>query len=260
MLALFVAYQRRRTRTDGSPLIELSLFGYKSFTGGLLVNLLFMGGVIGFFLVFTLYMQVGLGYSVLRSGLTGIPWGAVVPVFAGVGAGVLAPKVGRPVMQIGLLLAITALVWLVWIVGREDVTSLKMAPALAVGGAGMGLVVAPMLDFTLADVPIADAGSASGIYNSIQQIGSAIGIAGIGALFFAQTGSTQPSPATYTPPFQHARVWCRSRCHPIVQQTQTINFHVNELILTNWYISPTGTTRTRSARDPADRAGHQKCS
>ncbi|WP_217561595.1 MFS transporter [Streptomyces sp. GbtcB6] len=214
VLALFVAYQRRRTRTDGSPLIELSLFGYKSFTGGLLVNLLFMGGVIGFFLVFTLYMQVGLGYSVLRSGLTGIPWGAVVPVFAGVGAGVLAPKVGRPVMQIGLLLAITALVWLVWIVGREDVTSLKTAPALALGGAGMGLVVAPLLDFTLADVPIADAGSASGIYNSIQQIGSAIGIAGIGALFFAQTGSTRPSPATYTPPFQHA-LWLTIACFAV---------------------------------------------
>ncbi|MFD6885482.1 MFS transporter [Streptomyces sp. NPDC059957] len=203
VLAAFTAHQKRRTRTTGSPLIELSLFRYKSFSGGLLVNLLFMGGVVGYFLVFTLYLQTGLGFSVMRSGLTNLPWGLMVPVFAGVSAGLLAPKLGRPVLQIGLTLDIIAMLTLMWTTNSGDVTSVKLIPALLIGGIGMGLVVAPLLDFTLADVPVADAGSASGLYNTIQQVGSAIGIAGLCAFFFSRTGHHLPGPATYNPALQH---------------------------------------------------------
>ncbi|MCX4782715.1 MFS transporter [Streptomyces sp. NBC_01264] len=203
VLAAFVAHQKRRTRTTGSPLIELSLFRYKSFSGGLLVNLLFMGGVVGYFLVFTVYLQTGLGFSVMRSGLTNLPWGLMVPVFAGVAAGVLAPKLGRPVLQAGLILDIIAMLTLMWTVGCGEVTTVKLIPALLIGGIGMGLVVAPLLDFTLADVPVADAGSASGLYNTIQQVGSAIGIAGLGAFFFSRAGHHVPGPATYDPALQH---------------------------------------------------------
>ncbi|GAA4984677.1 MFS transporter [Kitasatospora paranensis] len=203
VLAAFVAQQRRRTRTAGSPLVELGLFRHRSFAGGLLVNLLFMGGAIGFFLVLTVFLQTGLGFSVLRSGLTGIPWGLLVPVFAGVGAGVLAPRLGRPVLQLGLVLDIVAMLVLMWTVGRGDVTSVALVPALAIGGAGMGLVVAPLLDFTLADVPVADAGSASGLYNTVQQIGSALGVAGLGAFFLGRTGHAVPGATAFGPAFQH---------------------------------------------------------
>ncbi|MFI5865365.1 MFS transporter [Streptomyces sp. NPDC051546] len=203
VLAAFAAHQRRRTRTTGSPLIELGLFRYKSFSGGLLVNLLFMGGVVGYFLVFTVYLQTGLGFSVMRSGLTNLPWGFMVPVFAGVSAAVLAPRLGRPVLQIGLVLDIVAMLTLMWTVGSGEVTTLRLVPALLIGGIGMGLVVAPLLDFTLADVPVTHAGSASGLYNTIQQVGSAIGIAGLGAFFFSRTGHHVPGPATYDPALQH---------------------------------------------------------
>jgi EmrB/QacA subfamily drug resistance transporter len=180
----FVAYQRRRTR---SPLVELSLFRHRSFTGGLLVSLLFMGGVIGFFLVLTVYLQVGLGFSVLRSGLTGIPWGFAVPTFAGISVALLAPRLGRTVLQLGLGLVIAAMVGLMWTVraGGAEVSSLSLAPALFLGGVGMGLCVALVFDFALAEVPVGAAGSASGLLNTVQQIGGAIGIAAIGALFFS---------------------------------------------------------------------------
>lgn len=183
VFAAFVAYQRRRTT---SPLVELSLFRHRSFTGGLLVSLLFMGGVIGFFLVLTVYLQVGLGFSVLRSGLTGIPWGFAVPTFAGISVALLAPRLGRTVLQLGLALVIAAMFGLMWTVrsGGADVSSLSLAPALFLGGVGMGLCVALIFDFALAEVPVGAAGSASGLLNTVQQVGGAIGIAAIGALFF----------------------------------------------------------------------------
>lgn len=196
VFVLFVAYQQRRT---DSPLVELSLFRHRSFTGGLLVSLLFMGGVIGFFLVLTVYLQVGLGFSVLRSGLTGIPWGFAVPMFAGISAALLAPKLGRTVLQIGLALVVVAMVGLIWTVDARgaDVTSLSLAPSLFLGGIGMGFGVALLFDFTLADVPVRDAGSASGLVNTVQQVGGAVGVAAIGALFFGLVpgGGTDAVPA-----------------------------------------------------------------
>jgi len=181
VLAGFVAYQRRRL---DSPLVVLALFRHRSFSGGLLVSLLFFGGVLGYFLIFTVYLQVGLGFSVLRAGLAGIPWGAAVPLFAGVSLGVFAPRLGRSVLQAGLVLVTASMIWQMVLAG-PGVTVLSLAPALVVGGAGMGLIVALLFDYTLADVPVRDAGSASGVSATVQQVGAAIGIAVIGAVFFA---------------------------------------------------------------------------
>ncbi|MFC0528104.1 MFS transporter [Phytohabitans kaempferiae] len=181
VLAGFVAYQRRRV---DSPLVVLDLFRHRSFAGGLLVSLLFFGGVMGYFLVFTVYLQSGQGFSVLRAGLAGIPWGAAVPLFAGLSLGLFAPRLGRSALQLGLLLVTASMVWQMALAG-PDVSVLSLAPALVVGGAGMGLIVALLFDFTLADVPVRDAGSASGLGTTVQQVGAAVGIAAIGAVFFA---------------------------------------------------------------------------
>jgi EmrB/QacA subfamily drug resistance transporter len=191
VLGGFVAYQRRRT---DSPLVVLDLFRHRSFSGGLLVSLLFFGGVMGYFLVFTVYLQAGLGFSVLRAGLAGIPWGAAVPLFAGVSLGLFAPRLGRSALQIGLLLVTVSMAWQMVLAG-PGVTVLSLAPALVVGGAGMGLIVALLFDFTLADVPVRDAGSASGLGTTVQQVGAAVGIAAIGAVFFAQPPTSQLSEA-----------------------------------------------------------------
>ena len=69
-----------KARKDGSPLVELSLFKVKSFAAGIAVQLTFGIGLGIFFLVWTLYMQMGLGWSALRAGLTGIPFSIAVSV------------------------------------------------------------------------------------------------------------------------------------------------------------------------------------
>ncbi len=188
VLAGFVAHQNVRRHRGVSPMLDTRLFRYRSLNGGLLTLLLFMGAVIGFFLVFTVYLQNGLGYGVLHAGLTGIPWGSGVPLCACLSAGVLTPKVGRVGVQVGILLTIAGMLGLLWTVRDADATTWQFVPALFVGGAGMGLVVAALIDFTLSEVPIESAGSASGLYNTVQQLAAALSLAGIATVFFNQLG------------------------------------------------------------------------
>ena len=204
VLVTFVVHQSIRRRRGAAAMLDTGLFRYRSFNAGLLTLLLFIGGVVGFFLIFTVYLQNGLGYGVLHAGLTGIPWGIGVPLFAGLSAGVLTAKLGRVGVQIGILLTIAGMLGLIWTVS-EHATSWQLAPALFVGGAGMGLVVAALVDFTLSEVPVASAGSASGLYNTVQQLGAALSLAGIATIFFDRLG-TAPQPAAFTAAL-HTTLW-----------------------------------------------------
>ncbi len=174
--------EKRRTE---SPLIPLSLFSHRSFRGGLAVSLFFMAGVMPFFLINTLYLQIGQGYSVLAAGLTGVVWGFAVPLFTFVSARFITPRIGRLGLQIGLVMLIVGMALLIGAIRlNDDINTLVLAPGLIIGGAGMGMTFAPLLTYTLNDVPSNDAGSASGVFNTIQQVGSVIGIALSGMVFF----------------------------------------------------------------------------
>lgn len=186
VFAALVWYERVKTRRDGSPLIELSLFRIKSFFSGVSVHLAF-GVVTGlFFLVWTLYMQVGLGWSVLRAGLTGIPFSIATTIAAGISVQVLVPRFGRKVLQAGALIMGAGMVLYGWMADRlgQEITSLQMIPPLLVIGLGMGLIVAPLVNAALAEVPLANAGSASGLITTMLQVGQALGLAMTSVFFF----------------------------------------------------------------------------
>ncbi|MFJ3162175.1 MFS transporter [Streptomyces kanasensis] len=185
VFAAFVAYERHKARRDGSPLVELSLFRVKSFAAGVAVQLTF-GIALGiFFLVWTLYMQLGLGWSALRAGLTGVPFSIAVSVAAGLSVQKLVPRFGRRVLQAGALTMVAGIGLYVWEAERYGmgITSWQMALPLVVMGLGMGLVVAPLTDAVLSDVPREHAGSASGIVNSVMQLGNALGLGLVSVVF-----------------------------------------------------------------------------
>jgi EmrB/QacA subfamily drug resistance transporter len=190
VLVGFVYYQRWRQRRDGSPLVALNLFKHRSYSAGNLVSLVFFAVMGSYFLVFTLFLQQGLGYSVLRAGLTGLPWSVSTPLFAGIGAAVLTPKFGRAVLAAGALIMAAGIALIIVTVSRygPDLHPWQLIPALFIGGAGMGMVLAPVFDFVLSDVPEEDAGSASGVFSATEQVGFAAGIALIGVLFFGLLG------------------------------------------------------------------------
>ncbi|MGW4895272.1 MFS transporter [Kitasatospora sp. NPDC004240] len=212
VFALFVAYERVKARRDGSPLVELSLFRVKSFAAGIGVQLTF-GVVSGiFFLVWTLYMQLGLGWSPLRAGTTGIPFSIAVSTAAGLSVQKLVPRFGRKVLQAGAL--VMAVGVLLYIAEAErygaGIAPWQMALPLVVMGAGMGLIVAPITDAVLAEVPREHAGSASGLINTVNQLGLALGLGLVSVAFFGVLDEAAPGTAAgvaYGEAFTHALWW-----------------------------------------------------
>jgi EmrB/QacA subfamily drug resistance transporter len=191
VLALFVLYERRKGQRGDSPLVELSLFQFRSFASGIVTNLTFATTLGVFFLVWALYMQLGLGWTPLHAGLTGIPFSIGVSAAAGMSVQFLVPKFGRKVVQFGVLLMGGGMVLYIEMAKHLDLSfaSWQMALPLLVTGIGMGLVVAPIFDLILTDVPVRDAGSASGLLNTSQQLGQAFGIALTALVFFNLMGT-----------------------------------------------------------------------
>ncbi|MEN8656235.1 MFS transporter [Streptomyces sp. 21So2-11] len=186
VFAIFVRYEQYKVRKDGSPLVELSLFKVKSFAAGTAVQLTF-GVALGiFFLVWTLYMQVGLGWSALRAGTTGIPFSIAVSVAAGISVQKLVPRFGRKVLQAGALTMVAGLLIYIWEADRYGMAihSWQMALPLVVMGVGMGLIVAPLTEAVLSEVPRGHSGSASGLINTMQQTGNALGLGLVSVVFF----------------------------------------------------------------------------
>ena len=212
VFAALVAYEKRKAARDGSPLVELSLFKVKSFAAGIAVQTVFGVGLGIFFLVWTLYMQVGLGWSVLRAGLTGVPFSIAVSAAAGMSVQMLVPRFGRKVLQAGALIMAAGVLLYIWEAERYgmSIASWQMALPLVVMGAGMGLIVAPLTDAILSEVPREHSGSASGLINTVQQMGNALGLGLVSVVFFGSMSDHLPRPEVgpaFVDAFQNALVW-----------------------------------------------------
>ena len=190
VLAAFALWERRKKTTDGSPLVDLVLFRHRAFVAGLLVAGTFFMGIPAFFLTFSIYLQIGLGFTALHAGLTTIPF-AVGSALASTASVRLAPRLGRGILSLGALLLAAGMAGIIWTVDRYDggVHSWQLLPALAVCGIGLGCVIAPLVNIVIAGVHRQDAGSASGVLNTVQQLGGAVGVALIGVIFFGLLGS-----------------------------------------------------------------------
>ncbi|WP_245677955.1 MFS transporter [Nocardia acidivorans] len=186
--AAFVVYERRRARTVGSPLIDLDLFRSRPFTVGLASWLLFWIGMGGFFLIWTLFMQAGLGWSPMRAGLTSVFFAVGAGIGAGTSVSVLAPRFGRWVLMAGGLVTAAGFGLYGWMAAHygSDFASWQMVLPLIVTGTGFGIVVAPTIDMLLGQIPDREAGAASGLLNTGQQLGMALGVALVGIIFFGQ--------------------------------------------------------------------------
>ena len=198
VLALFIWWQKRKDKKDGSALIAPALFKAPSFIKGLVMNVVFQGAMIGFFLPFTLLLQVGLGYEVILAAVTGIPTAVGIAFSVGFFGQKLIPRLGRYALTLGSVVMLTGLVTTYLIVKANgiDTTGWHLIPGLFLTGSGMGLVMAPIFALTLNDVDVKHAGSASGVLSAVQQLGAAIGVALIGVVFFGQL--TANSNASFT--------------------------------------------------------------
>jgi|HubBroStandDraft_6_1064221.scaffolds.fasta_scaffold15189_4 EmrB/QacA subfamily drug resistance transporter len=203
MLLLFVLYERSLP-SSRFPLVQLSLFRIRSFSVGVAISAVFIAGIPAFFFTFSLMVQVGLGFSALNAGLTTIPW-SLASAVASVMSTRLAPRLGKWTIAIGsglLVIGILGVILTLNLAGTS-LTGWELIPSFLISGFGLGTVIAPLLNIILAGVPPRDAGSASGVLTTFQQLGGAIGVAVVGVVFFGLLSSrASDAVTTVTPQLQ----------------------------------------------------------
>jgi EmrB/QacA subfamily drug resistance transporter len=207
VLVAFSRYIRLRAARGGSPLVEPELFGDRAFVVGSSIAMVFLAGIPAFFLTFSLFLQIGLGFSALQTGLTTLPFALLSAVASGVSIR-LAPRLGKRILSVGCVALVAGMIGL-WLTVRAEGASLtgyQMIPSLAVCGAGLGLVVAPLVNIVLGGIQARAAGSASGVLTTVQQIGGALGVAVIGIIFFGQVTSYAPVVAQSSAPAVASRL------------------------------------------------------
>jgi EmrB/QacA subfamily drug resistance transporter len=198
LLAGFVAWERRWSRLGKATLIELRLVKVRSYVLGVGLGTLFFAGFTSIFLVLTLYLQTGLGYSALEAGLSQTPFAIGSAVAAALG-GRLVSRWGRTLVVAGLACCAVGLAALDLTVSAiSDVNGWMLAPSLLVAGVGTGLVISPNVTISLSEVDPRYAGSGGGMLQTAQRVGSAIGVALVLAQFFSTLAARHDVPAAFT--------------------------------------------------------------
>jgi EmrB/QacA subfamily drug resistance transporter len=180
LLLSFVAIERR----SAQPMFDLSLFGKPAFTGAQIVAFCLHASMFSIFLYLTLYLQNILGYSALEAGLRFLPVSLLSFLVAPL-AGKLAEQLSvRGFLGAGLTMVGLGLVLMGGIDPSDDWTTLL--GGFVVGGIGIGLINPPLATAAIGVVEPRRSGAASGINSTFRQVGTATGIAGLGALFQAR--------------------------------------------------------------------------
>jgi EmrB/QacA subfamily drug resistance transporter len=175
LLAAFAVIELRLAK---APLVPFRLFGMRSVTGANAVMLLVGAAFFAMWYFLSLYFQDVLGYSALRAGLAFIPMALAIIVGAQVSPRLL-PRTGRrPVLAVAMLLAAGGFAWLAQVPAHSAYLAHVLGPSCIVALA-LGLLFTPLASAATADVPMNQAGLASGVLNTSRQIGGSIGLAAL---------------------------------------------------------------------------------
>lgn len=187
LLAAFLWRERRAAH----PLVPPRLFAVRSFSVANAAGFAFSVGAFGVVFVLSQYLQIGLGYSPFQAGLRTLPWTAA-PMLVAPLAGLLAPRTGvRPLLTAGLVLQAAGLAWIGLIVAGTT-SYPDFVPGLVLAGVGMGLTFAPSATAVLADMPEVEHGTASSVNATVRELGAAVGVAVVVAVFQAAGGTLSP--------------------------------------------------------------------
>ncbi|MBB3810671.1 MFS transporter [Pseudochelatococcus contaminans] len=184
LLVAFYRQQERRRKTGHQPLVDMALMRQPRFAqGGLLVMLIYSTAS-SFFLCFALLAQTGFGLSPFEAGSVFVPCSVAFVIFS-LAAPRLVTRFGTPAIAVAALvyaIAYAALIGQVWIAGADLIVA-GLIPALIVIGGAQAMIMTPLLNLVLGFVAERQAGMASGVISTLQQIGAALGVAAVGILF-----------------------------------------------------------------------------
>jgi MFS family permease len=189
LFGVFGMHLRRRVTAGRDPLVQPSIFAHRGYSAGALVLMLYFGGMVGAMLAITLFVQLGEGFSAIHAGLTLAPFPLGTAVTAPLAGTVLAQRPGRVLIQIGTLVSIAGYAAAALLAAHvSHLSTWELAGPLLVVGMGMGLFVVPAFGTIIGAVTDAEAGSASGALNALQQLAAGIGVAVLGTIFFSVLG------------------------------------------------------------------------
>jgi EmrB/QacA subfamily drug resistance transporter len=184
LLVAFVAIERR----SAAPLIRLNIFRTRTLTAANLAMMLVASGMFSMFFFASLYVQELMGYSPLKAGLAFLPVTSGIMIGAGIAQVAIRRFGPRPVPVVGLLLATFGMVWLTALPVDGSYVSDLLAGLFPMS-LGMGLTFVPVTLLATAGVPAEDSGLASGLLNTSQQVGGALGLAILSTLAANHTTS-----------------------------------------------------------------------
>lgn len=187
----FVKYELKKFKQGYSTLLVPPIFRQRTFSAGIAVMLFFAMAFIGYFFTYTLMMQIGLGFSALKTALFGIPLAVGIMISAAALGRKLLPLLGARVMTMGAVILGIGLVLVSWVFSRYGLktTWYELLPGLLVFGLGMGMLFAAVFAVLYNDIDPRYAGAASGLQNAVQQVAGAIGVAIVGVILFASLKS-----------------------------------------------------------------------
>jgi EmrB/QacA subfamily drug resistance transporter len=183
---LLIAFVVRQARV-ANPLLPLRIFASRTVTGANVVQMLMIAGMFSMFFLGALYLENVLGYDPLRIGLAFLPVaGGIGALSLGVSARVNTRFGERPVLATALLLVLAGLVLLT----RAPVAGSYLSdllPSMVLMGVGAGLGFPALMTLAMSGATDADSGLASGLVNTTQQVGGALGLAVLATLSTART-------------------------------------------------------------------------
>ena len=194
LIAAFVAIELR----SDAPLVPFRIFRLRTLTGANVVGLLVGASLFSMFFFITLYMQQVLGYTPIEAGLSYLPLAVSIIVASGI-ASVMVTRVGfKPVLAIGMVLIAAALVWFSQVsVGGSFMSDILGPSLLAAAGLGFAFVTTTIA--AVSGVEERESGLASGLINTSQQIGGALGLAVLATVANSRTEDVLASSAGTRP-------------------------------------------------------------
>jgi EmrB/QacA subfamily drug resistance transporter len=185
LLVAFVVIESR----SAEPLVRLSIFRVRTVRAANVVMLLVASGLFAMFFFNTLYLQRVLDYSALEAGIAFLPFTAGIIVGAGLSQKLVPALGAREVPLIGMALAVVGLLLFVRL--QPDASYVAdFLPPMILTSIGMGLTFVPVTLIATSGIPTDDAGLASGLYNTSQQVGGALGLAILSTFAVSKTNDT----------------------------------------------------------------------
>ncbi|KQY34829.1 hypothetical protein ASD42_32135 [Nocardia sp. Root136] len=193
-LVVFVLVERSVARRGRDPLFAPQALGAPGLLATAATLLLVMGAFGGWLFVSAIHMQSDLGYGALRAGAQFLPMGATFAV-VGLSWHRVPVRLHARMILFGLVVSAASLGWLAWLLGDGAGIGFVASIAFALFGLGNGPAFSPLMTRALAAVPVTLAADASGILVTSVQLGTVVGIAGLGSVFFELAGTSASSAA-----------------------------------------------------------------